>query len=213
MRRLLFKDCTRKELEKLFSIKQVNNLPSLDEWLSTPFEIDDIHRTVLGWSKERLAYNFLDWNEQELAMNFIRPIVSLVDYSDKEGRFNEFNERNLTAVINDIELFGYPDGIIASGRREPEIPIFCLHEYKKELDSSGDPIGQVMGAMLVSQVLNFNSTPTYGCWIAGSNWYFLVLEDRNYAISRGFNGTTDDIFEIYRILQVLKSIIIKITTQ
>lgn len=213
MRRLLFKDCTRKELEKLFSIKQVNNLPSLDEWLSTPFEIDDIHRTVLGWSKERLAYNFLDWNEQELAMNFIGPIVSLVDYSDKEGRFNEFNERNLTAVINDIELFGYPDGIIASGRREPEIPIFCLHEYKKELDSSGDPIGQVMGAMLVSQVLNFNSTPTYGCWIAGSNWYFLVLEDRNYAISRGFNGTTDDIFEIYRILQVLKSIIIKITTQ
>ena len=213
MRRLLFKDCTRKELEKLFSIKQVNNLPSLDEWLSTPFEIDDIHRTVLGWSKERLAYNFLDWNEQELAMNFIGPIVSLVDYSDKEGRFNEFNERNLTAVINDIELFGYPDGIIASGRREPEIPIFCLHEYKKELDSSGDPIGQVMGAMLVSQVLNFNSTPTYGCWIAGSNWYFLVLEDRNYAISRGFNGTTDDIFEIYRILQVLKSIVIKITTQ
>jgi len=100
MRRLLFEDCTRKELEKLFSIKQVNNLPSLDEWLSTPFEIDDIHRTVLGWSKERLAYNFLDWNEQELAMNFIGPIVSLVDYSDKEGRFNEFNERNLTAIIN-----------------------------------------------------------------------------------------------------------------
>jgi hypothetical protein len=213
MRRLLFKDCTRKELEKLFSIKQVNNLPSLDEWLSTPFEIDDIHRTVLGWSKERLAYNFLDWNEQELAMNFIGPIVSLVDYSDKEGRFNEFNERNLTAVINDIELFGYPDGIIASGRREPEIPIFCLHEYKKELDSSGDPIGQVMGAMLVSQVLNFNNNPIYGCWIAGSNWYFLVLEDKNYAISRGYNGTTDDIFEIYRILQVLKATIIKITTQ
>jgi hypothetical protein len=213
MRRLLFKDCTRKELEKLFSLKQVNQLNSLDEWLAMPFEIDDIHRTVLGWSKERLIFNFLDWNEQELALNFIGPIISLVDYSDKEGRFNEFNERNLNAIINEIELFGYPDGIIASGRREPEIPIFCLHEYKKELDSSGDPIGQVMGAMLVSQFLNNNNQPIYGCWIAGSNWYFLVLEKNSYAISRGFNGTTDDIFEIYKILQGLKTLIIERVTQ
>jgi hypothetical protein len=214
MRRLLFRECTRKELEKLFLIKQVNQLDSLDEWLAMPFEIDEIHKTVLGWSRERLKFNFLDWNEQELALNFIGPIISLVNYSDSEGRFNEFNERTLTTIINDIELYGNPDGIIASGRREPEIPIFCLHEYKKELDVFGDPIGQVMGAMLVSQALNTDKTkPVYGCWVAGSNWYFLVLEEKKYAISQGFNGTTEDIFDIYRILQGLKSIIIERITE
>ncbi len=174
MKKLTFGDCTRKELEKLFDIKRVNELLHLDQWLSGNFEIDTIHQTVLTWYRERLSFNFLDWNEQELALHFIGPMVSLVNYSDSEGRFNEFNKRSISAVINDIELSGNPDGIIASGRSELGIPIFCLHaggvpQYKKELDSSGDPTGQVLGAMLVSQHLNNNQKPIYGCWVSGAS--------------------------------------------
>jgi hypothetical protein len=53
-----------------------------------------------------------------LAAHFIGPIFSFVDYTT--AYFNDFGERIISATINNIELTGKPDGIIASGFREPE---------------------------------------------------------------------------------------------
>jgi len=130
-------------------------------------------------------------------------------------RFKLFSQRKISAVITglneEIELSGLPDGIIATGFWEPEIPMFAFSEYKRALDSEGDPAGQSLGAMLVGQSLNQKEMPLYGCYVVGHDWYFLVLEDKQYTISRDFSANTDEIFDILRILKGLKLIIMDLT--
>jgi hypothetical protein len=113
--------------------------------------------------------------------------------------------------VGDYELSGKPDGIVCAGRREPEIPFFAFQEYKRELDPDGDPAGQVLAAMLVGQSYNNDPlTPVYGCYINGRNWYFMAISGKEYTITEGFNALTDDIFDIFRMLQTLKNIVLKL---
>jgi hypothetical protein len=43
--------------------------------------------------------------------------------------------------------------------------------------------------------------------VVGRDWYFLVLDKNEYAISRDYSAVTDDIFDIFRILKALKQMI------
>jgi hypothetical protein len=47
----------------------------------------------------------------------------------------------------------------------------------------------------------------YGAYVVGRDWYFLVLDKNEYAISRDYSAVTDDIFDIFRILKALKQMI------
>jgi hypothetical protein len=147
-----------------------------------------------------------DWNETELAYNFIGPVMALARFSTKQ--FNFFAERPLSGIVDGIEMGGRPDGIIASGFREPQQPYFCLQEYKKEKDPEGDPAGQVLAAMLVAQEINKHRLPVYGCYVKGEVWHFMTLENRAYAVSEGYLATRQaDLQDIFRILKFLKIII------
>ena len=53
-------------------------------------------------------------------------------------------ERDLAATIDNYELSGRVDGMIATGFRNPRMPYFCLNEYKKGTDPNGDPRGQAL---------------------------------------------------------------------
>ncbi|MCP4353599.1 MAG: hypothetical protein GY795_49765, partial [Desulfobacterales bacterium] len=120
-------------------------------------------------------------------------------------------ERLLSGVVDGIEMSGRPDGMIASGFREPEKPYFCFQEYKKEKDAEGDPAAQVLAAMLVAREINERKIPVYGCYVRDRFWFFMVLQDRHYCLSDAFVATrNDDVFDIFRILKVLKQIVIKI---
>jgi hypothetical protein len=152
-----------------------------------------------------LRANFFNWNEQELSMHFIGPMLSLVDFTGEN--FNTYANRSIKATIGDIELNGIPDGMIAKGRREPEIPYFCFQEYKKEIDRNGHPAAQALGAMLVGQRLNENKSPIYGCYVIGKFWTFMILEEKNYALSQGYDATSDEILIIFQIFLSLKSIV------
>jgi hypothetical protein len=48
-------------------------------------------------------------------------------------------------------LSGIVDGVIATGIRNPQMPYFCFHEYKRSLENQGTPDGQVLAAMLVAR--------------------------------------------------------------
>ncbi|MCP4348875.1 MAG: hypothetical protein GY795_25630, partial [Desulfobacterales bacterium] len=52
--------------------------------------------------------------------------------------------------------------------------------------------------------------PIYGAYVIGREWCFIILQEKNYAISEPYIATKDDIFDIFRILRVLKDIIIKL---
>ena len=202
-----FKDCDRIFLDEIFYLVQVQKHNLLTNWCEkgrlyelTPFEEETVNRY-----QETLIYRVDDWNEQELIENFIGPMFSLINFNTL--KYGLFSERLLKAIIDDYELSGYPDAIVAKGRRKPEIPYFCFHEYKKENDTKDDPAGQCLVAMLVAQELNHNERPLYGVYVVGKHWYFMVLQGKEYAISKSFQAIDEDIFEIVKLLKHLKSII------
>jgi hypothetical protein len=88
-----------------------------------------------------------------------------------------------------------------------EKPYFYFHEYKQKKNAR-DPIGQILIAMLFAQQQNKNQKPIYGCVVYGQTWYFLILKDKNYSISKGFDATDRmDIQRIYLILKKFKHIL------
>ncbi len=205
---LTFKECTLIKLDKTFGLEQIRHSHILQAWLEGHADISERERDNLADLQELLAENVDNWNEQELALHFIGPLFSFVNFTGK--KFNIFAERLLSGVVDGIEMSGRPDGMIASGHREPEKPYFCFQEYKKEKDAEGDPAAQVLAAMLVAEEINERKIPVYGCYVRGRFWFFMVLQDRQYCLSDAFVATRNDVFDIFRILKVLKQIIIKI---
>jgi hypothetical protein len=48
--------------------------------------------------------------------------------------------------------------------------------------------------MVAAQVQNKDNEVLYGCYVSGRNWFFVVMEGKNYVVSNAFNATNDDIF-------------------
>ncbi|MCP4352343.1 MAG: hypothetical protein GY795_43345, partial [Desulfobacterales bacterium] len=186
-----FKECTLAKLDKTFGMKQVRTSSVLEDWLSGQADISDFERQALLRLRERLILNGYDWNETELAYNFIGPVIAFADYMTEQ--FNFFADRHFGGTVEGIEMSGKPDGMIASGFREPEKPYFCFQEYKKIKNPEGDPAGQALGAMLVAQEINEHNHPIYGAYVIGREWCFIILQEKNYAISEPYIATKDDI--------------------
>jgi hypothetical protein len=200
-----FRECRLSWLERTFGLDQVAKFPVLDNWLSEKANIDTDEKTTLLRLQKHLEFNFRDWYESELDSFFIGPVMSLVNFSNKKS--NLFSDRMVDGTLEDWRLYGKPDSFIASGRREPEIPFFAFQEYKKMTDPDGDPAGQALAAMLAGQALNDNGLPIYGCHVIGSDWYFMALQGKEYAMSRDYSALTTEIFDIFQALKVLKTIV------
>ena len=205
---LKFSDCTLVKLDKTFTLNQIDESQALQDWLEDESKITDIEQHVLSMYRETLASSVDNWNEIELIQYFIGLVFTLVNFSSKV--FSLFAEREFSGLVDSIEMKGEPDGMIASGFREPENPYFCFQEYKKERDPRGDPAGQALAAMLVAQEINEHKHPIYGCYVIGRNWFFMTLQGKEYCISNGYMATRDDIFDIFRILKTLKQIVIRL---
>jgi hypothetical protein len=189
MKNFAFRDCTVEMMETFFDIQQTNKSVALTSWLkkSQKEKILTVERQMILRFQQSLIANLLGWNEQELALNFIGPLISCVQFTSK--KYNLFAERQIQEIIElpdnqQIRLTGKPDTLIASGHRSPKIPYFSFHEHKPETD---DPI--------------------YGCYVIGQNWYFLVLENKTYTIAPPFAATNEEVFDIYRAIKMLKSIV------
>ena len=197
-----FKDCTLEYLEDTFGLMQKFKSSILDNWMNTPIQLNAHEKLEVQMFQEILQLNVLHWNEQELSLHFIGPMFSIAKLSSQQ--YNLFAQRLIGTTVQDIELSGRPDGILASGFRSPKKPFFAFQEYKKE----GDPAGQTLAAMLVGRELNKGKHPIYGAYVIGRDWYFMVLEGKNYVISQDFSAVTDDVFQILRMLKALKQIVI-----
>lgn len=212
-----FRQCTLTMLDKLFGLRQVFASPILEQWLQRQITLSDYELQTLDELRSLLNLNVPGWNEQELALHFIGPLLSLVRFTEPY-RFNLFAKRKIGAIItgkdDEIELSGEPDGIIATGFREPEIPMFAFTEYKRQLDPNGDPAGQTLAAMLVAQRLNPKPHPIYGCYVIGRDWFFMVLSENHYIISTGHNALqSPELEDILRILKNLKLLILELTAK
>ncbi|MDM8549290.1 hypothetical protein QUF72_04395 [Desulfobacterales bacterium HSG2] len=208
---LSFNECTLEMLDSTFGLKQIRTSQSLQNLLDGEAELSDLEHNILLNFRELLLINVDNWNEQELALNFIGPVFALINFTGEN--FNLFADRLLKGVVDGIEMKGKPDSMIASGWRVPKKPYFCFQEYKKEKDAEGDPAAQALAAMLVSQEINEHKIPVYGCYVRGRFWFFMVLKDKSYCISDAYTATKDDLFDIFRILKVLKQFVMEIAEQ
>ncbi len=105
-------------------------------------------------------------------------------------------------VGNPLVAAGRIDWLLAKGRQDPREPRVFLHEYKREVEASGDSLGQLLIAMVGAQrgnarQQNTESIPLYRCYVLGRNWFLVVLDDKQYAVSDALVATQEDIFQIY----------------
>lgn len=192
-------------VEEKFNIKEVKNIPLLTEWLSAELSNDFEYKSLLLKYSYDLLKKAIIWNDDELKMFFIGPLIELAQISTDD--FQAFTQRALGMNYNGEEISGRVDFMIAKGRRVPKAPYFCIHEYKQESDKEGEPIGQALIAMVTAQYLNEKKFPILGAYVMGRFWFFMVLDGNEYAKSAAFDASSEDIFQIFAILQKSKEII------
>ena len=84
----------------------------------------------------------------------------------------------------------------------PIKPFFHYQEWKRHKDPNGDPVAQLLEAFLISQEINKNSKPLYGCTISGKYWDFFTIQDKTYCISKTYDCT--DPLELLQIISILR---------
>jgi hypothetical protein len=192
-------------VEELFNIKEVDTLPLLTEWLEATYVANEHQIYNLNRYKDKLLKKALIWNEDELKSFFIGPLVEMADINN--NNYQAFMQRSFSFKYKEEEIGGRVDFIVAGGRRVPKLPYFFIHEYKQEPDGSGEPLGQLLIAMVAAHYLNEHKFPMLGAYVVGRNWFFVILDDNKYSRSIEFDASSEDIFQIFAILQKSKEII------
>jgi hypothetical protein len=195
------------EIEYLFSIKRLKNNAALATWLnakqtSIPKKIEE--------QIEMLQISLVEyvdaWNEDELKLFFIGPLLVQADLYGEN--FKPFTQRNLKATFpeKNLEIQGKVEFMLAQGKVTPRAPFFFLHEYKQERRRETDPLAQVLIAMIAARQHNQHDYPDYGCYVVGRYWYFIVFNGAEYEVSRSYDATQADIFDIFNIISEIKNI-------
>ena len=204
-----FSKWTIAEVEDTFNLIIRKDNEYLTQWLNTTHtQINQTDVNILNHLRETLVEHVWDWNEAELKGKFIFPLLLTVNFD--EEHYQSFIERDISIDINHEKLSGTVDFFVASGTRYPKHPYFFIHEFKKEHESSGDPLGQLLIAMVTAQKCNNDNQPIYGCYVMGRLWFFIILNGFEYSTSLAYDATKDDLQDIFGILKNTKTIILKI---
>ena len=206
MKMKAFRDWKFEEVELTFGIEQVFEHPLLTDWLSAVNQPNEEESRTLEKLRDKLARAINTYNEEELKVFFIGPLFSLISF-EKHG-MRPFMDRPFSFEYgqdeegNTLVTAGRIDWLLAKGRQDPREPRVFLHEYKREVEATGDPLGQLLIAMVgaqrgYAQRQNIDPIPLYGCYVLGRNWFFVVLDGAQYAVSDALVATQDDIFRIY----------------
>lgn len=205
MKQTNFESWETQDLELTFGLEQDWENEKLKEWLGAESTFNEIEKAAIEKLRLKML-QFVDfWNEDELKMQGISRILDIVDYTS--DKYTVFSQRPLKAVIDEMELHGRVDFMLATGRQKPIKPYFFIHEYKQERKGDSDPKGQLLAELLAAQVHNEVKFPMYGCYVIGRNWFFVILENKKYAVSNAYNASDRDIYQIIGILRKMKEYI------
>ena len=199
-----FNDWQAEEVEEAFGIKKLRTLPILEHFATLRLAADDSLRPSL----ERLRLKALDyidgWNEDEYKFLFISPLLNFIDFHNEY--YSVFTQRPMSVQYDNgtKNTSGKVEWMLARGRQTPKQPHFFLHEYKPEKNRDNDPLGQLLIAMVAARELNKDDNPIYGIYINGRNWFFVAFTGTIYAVSKPYAATTDDIFDLFAILEYLR---------
>ncbi len=198
-----FRDWKFEEVQRTFGLSRSFQHPLLEEILAARHAPSAKDQAILEELRQELAYTVDTLNEEELKVYFIGPLLRLIAFRSENRR--PFLDRMMSFTYGEgLETAGKIDWMLADGIQDPRQPYFFIHEYKREVEATGDPLGQLLIAMVGAHILNEVDFPLYGCYVLGRSWFFVVLYEKQYAVSAAFDATQEDIFRIYHILEEIR---------
>lgn len=199
------------ELIEMFQLQRLVDEPShrMQTWLvNPPLLLNEGELYVFDTIFKEARQDITGWNEEELKMKFISPVLFLGNLRS-DGRFRTFFEKTVSGEVEGYLLKTKTDFMVASGILNlPKHPYFHFQEYKPQLNPKGEPMAQLLEAMLIAQALNKNEKPIYGCEIIGEDWRFVTLEGKTYCISKAYDCTDrEELLQIIAILRKFRHIL------
>ncbi|MDX2303894.1 MAG: hypothetical protein NW226_13895 [Microscillaceae bacterium] len=206
-----FEKWKTEEVELTFGIKYLRSTPLMQDWLQFQQPLDPADEQTAEKLRLFLQEFANFWNEEDMKVFFIVPVLQIVNFyaPDKYRTFMEVTlQANLVdAQHNPCTLRGRVEMVVATGKQDPQIPFFFLNEYKAQRKVITDPQGQLLIAMLAAQAKNNGKNlPIYGVYNIGQNWFFVILENKEYSVSKQFDATDPaDLKQIINMLQYVKA--------
>ena len=206
------KQYTEGELITLFQLTRVTSnaiTPLMQKWLTfDAATLNSGEQYIFDDALLRAQKSIEGWNEEDLKMKFISYVLLLGHLTDN-GRFMTYYEKKLSGKVDDISLSVKTDFMIAKGVLSYfSNPYFHFHEYKPQGNPTGEPMAQLLEAMLLAQEKNQNNKPIYGAEIIGQSWKFVTMQGREYCISPAYDSIKkDELLEIIAILRKFRHIL------
>lgn len=199
------------ELIGLFQLKRVIKTQTLQmqAWLSVEMPtLTVVEEGIFQEIYDEVVESIQGWSEEDLKMKFIAYVLML-GHLNKGRQFITCFEKTISGEVEGNFLKTKTDFMIASGILNlPINPYFHFQEYKPEINPTGEPMAQLLEAMLIAQAINKNGKPIYGCEIIGKSWRFVILQGKEYCISPAYDCTQkEDLLLIIAILRKFRHIL------
>ena len=200
-----FEKWKAEEVQNEFHVTRLFQQPIfLSDFLANLSILNEVEKKAVDELQAQLLFMADVWNEYDMSILFVGPLFNII--KSQQIQYRTFFNHTLKGVLNNKEITGRIDGMLAKGRQIPQFPIFFIQEYKPESGPNGDPLGQLLIEMVTAQALNNEPEQTvYGCYIIGRNWFFVVLKGKEYAVSDVYVATQNAIYDIVGILKKVQT--------
>jgi hypothetical protein len=193
------------ELVQQFQLHLIigQSTPLLDEWLQVQIPVLTAgEQYIFDTNLLKAQKSLRSWSEEDLKIKFIGNILELGHLTDDDQVVGYF-DKIISATVEGTYLTVKSDFMLAKGFLNVfGTPYFHFQEYKPQLNPSGEPMAQLLEAFLIAQVKNNNQKPMYGVEIVGASWRFVILEGKNYVVSKTFDSI--DKGDLLKIIAVLR---------
>lgn len=176
---------------------------AMQTWLTCETNLNAGEQYLFDLIFADACQNIDGWHEEDLKMKFICFVLRLGNLVDN-AQFHTYFERTIETTVDGYFLKVKTDFMLAKGILDmPQIPYFHFQEYKRQTDPNGNPVAQVLEAMLIAQEINENQQPIYGAYVIGKFWNFMMLDGKTYSISKTFDCTEHN--ELMQIIATLRN--------
>ena len=198
------------ELIETFKLKPLIE-PSLlmQEWLHTETVVFDVvEQSIFDKVLKKAVKDLKGWSEEDLKMKFISVILDL-GYMTQDDKAISYFDKTISGVVEGTKLTVKSDFMLAKGIMNiHKEPYFHFQEYKPNKNPKGDSMAQLIEAFLIGQTKNTKPIPLYGVEIVGRIWTFIIMDGKEYCISKAFESTQrNDLLQIIAILRKFRDIL------
>ncbi len=199
------------EIIETFNLNRIitYQTPLMQEWLDVQIPVLNVgEQYIFDGDLANAQKHIAGWNEEDLKMKFISTILRLGDIRDGDIIMGYF-DKIISATVEGIKLTVKSDFMLAKGILDVfKTPYFHFQEYKPYKNPTGDSMAQLLEAFLIAQEKNKNGKPIYGVDIIGKQWTFVIMEGKDYCISKAFDSVDKtDLLTIIAILRKFKYIL------